>query len=127
MSDLFDTPALARNTDPETSKAAAAITDSAKLKAMVLEYIEGAGKYGITMAEVSEKSGLDKNTVSPRSRPLEDAGDIFYQGDKRNGSRIMRTSIHDTKRRECGKCQGVLLRFYAMKCQSPKCKKGDTA
>ncbi len=127
MNDLFSTPALARNTDPETSKAAAAITDSAKLKAMVLEYIEGAGKYGITMAEVSEKSGLDKNTVSPRSRPLEDAGDIFYQGDTRNGSRIMRASIHDTGVRVCGKCQGALLSFYEMKCRSPKCQKGDMA
>lgn len=72
---LGDTPyvprALARNTDPDTSKdAAEAVTPIVTdLEAAVLSALKNCQR-GLTVDELTRATGLEKVTVSPRLRPL---------------------------------------------------------
>jgi len=115
---------MVRTTDPETSRAAARKVQSGELKKFVFARIAETKMVGITMAEVAERNPQHSiNTVSPRGKPLEEEGLIFYMGDRRDGSRIMRDAKLDPGYRVCSKCLGVLAKFYDYKCQSAKCKK----
>ena len=128
MDDLFDdTPAhkLARTTDPQTSKDAATAAPTGKMRKFVLDLIILAGKNGTTNKEMTRANAhIQASSITSRPNELEKAGHVFYRGDKRDGCRVIRSSEYDTGTRECSKCSGVLLSFYKMKCQSPKCNKG---
>jgi len=129
MDDLFDdTPAhkLARTTDPQTSKDAATAAPTGKMRKFVFDLINSSGKEGITIKEMTQAHPhIQSSSITSRPNELEKAGHVFYRGDKRDGGRVIRSSDYDTGTRECSKCSGVLLSFYKMKCQSPKCNKDD--
>ena len=61
--------AWARNTDPDTSHDAANKFDATKCEAIVLASLR-ANPDGLTNHEVSELTGLEIGSVSPRMRPL---------------------------------------------------------
>lgn len=127
MDDLFDdTPPhkLSRTSDPQTSKDAAKTAPTGKMREFVLNLVVLAGKSGITPKEMTRaNTHIQASSITSRPNELEKTGHVFYQGDRRDGNRVIRSSEYDTGRRECGKCGGSLLSFYEMKCQSPKCKK----
>jgi hypothetical protein len=77
--------ALARNTDPETSHAAAASVKIQDAEAIVLRAIEAAGDKGLIAAELPGATGLPLNTVSARTRPLANRNMIFDSGERRVG------------------------------------------
>lgn len=122
--DLFaDTPVykLHRQDNPDTSKEAAKKVESGELKKLVYDTLVEAGENGMTMGEVCEATGVPLNSLSPRSAPLEREGLIFYRGDRRDGSRVMRTVNHmKFAEGHCQKCGLMLLDFYDLKCQ--RCK-----
>lgn len=64
--------ALARATDPNTSRQAAnSVTPILpELEALVLKSLRAAGRNGMTLDELVDDTGLDKVTVSPRLKPL---------------------------------------------------------
>ena len=80
---IFD--ALARRSDPETSQEAAGRTDGARLAQMVYEELKSRG--GSTSHELAARMGLSLVTVSPRMKPLEDAGKVRRIG-RRDGRTI---------------------------------------
>lgn len=82
---------LFRKEDPATSKQAALKLNVSKKRAFVLGLVQDAGAHGITIKEMT-RAHLDMPTSSISSRPneLEKLGLIFYLGDKREGSRIIR-------------------------------------
>ena len=126
MKDLFDNEEpykLARTTDPQTSKDAAKTAPTGKMREFVLNLVILSGKSGITPKEMTRaNTHIQASSITSRPNELEKTGHVFYQGDRRDGNRVIRSSEYDTGRRECGKCGYVLLSFYDMKCQSPKCK-----
>jgi hypothetical protein len=114
--DLFAEP-KARTTDPETSKAAAKKVNSSSDRDELLSAVRKSGESGLTLKEYCEARGYQMSSKSSRCKELETAGLIFYLGDKRDGSRIMRPIESDRGFRVCGKCQGVLVSFYGYQCQ----------
>jgi hypothetical protein len=74
--------ALARNSNPATSHAAAsAISGSLpELEKKVFNAITSAGSLGMTLDEITQATGLDKVTASPRMRPLCNKGLVVENG-----------------------------------------------
>ena len=79
--------ALARHTDPATSKEAAArVTPILNvLEAAVDAAVFAAGERGATAAEVHEATGIDLQSLTPRFRPLERKGRIVRTSERRDG------------------------------------------
>ena len=102
--DYDDTPAykLVRKEATQTSKDAANDVSSCKMLALVHEEGVKSGIKGITTKEIRNMyPHLPYSSITARPAQLEDQGDIFYQGDKRDRCRAMRASKF--------KGQGVLL------------------
>ena len=94
QADLFENiepHKLHRKNDPQTSKDAAYTMNISKARAFVLNLIEEAGNKGTTTREMTRKFP-EKSDSSITSRPneLEKLNLIFYKGDKREGSRVIR-------------------------------------
>lgn len=92
--DMFEnkeTYKLHRKNDPETSKQAARSVNLSKAKAFVFDLIKKSGKNGITIKEMlADNLHLSTSTISSRPNELEKLNLIFYKGDKRDGSRVIR-------------------------------------
>lgn len=83
---LFVTdPALARRTDPETSKHAAETLNTAALERVVLEALRERPQ-GATSEELAEDTGLSLVTISPRLKPLEGKHLVRRDGTRPNRS-----------------------------------------
>ena len=82
---------LYRENDPETSKAAANSAPTGKMRQFVFDLITKAGENGTTIKEMTA-SHIHMSTSSISSRPneLEKVGLVFYKGDKRDNSRVIR-------------------------------------
>lgn len=118
---------LARTSDPQTSKDAATKVPSGALRQFVLDQVSNAGHYGYTAKELCANNPEKSHSgITSRPNELEKSGHVFYRGDKRDGSRVIRAKRFDTGYRLCGKCAGVLLKVHDMICQSPKCNKNDS-
>jgi hypothetical protein len=84
---------LHRKNDPQTSREAAySVSHSlGKIRSFVLGLIEEAGNKGITVKEMKkEYPDMGYSTISSRPSELERLNFIFYKGDKRDGSRVIR-------------------------------------
>lgn len=81
MIDLFS-PALARRSDPSTSHNAAAKVSVNEIAAQCLDAIRAAPE-GLTATEISERTGIERDTVSPRLPELVRARLIRDSGRKR--------------------------------------------
>lgn len=94
MDDMFEDTApykLARKESPQTSKDAAQTVPSARMRRYVLSLIDLAGLKGITIKEmVKVHPQYTNSTISSRPSELERGGHIFYAGDKRDRSRVIR-------------------------------------
>ena len=94
MNDMFEDTApykLARKESPQTSKDAAERVPSARMRRYVLALIDLAGLKGVTIKEmVKVHPQYTNSTISSRPSELERAGHIFYAGDKRDRSRVIR-------------------------------------
>lgn len=75
----------ARRTDPETSHAAARKSSAGKSKTdrIIIGDLSQNRILGGTTLEVSKRVSLEHNNISPRFKPLEDAGYIYRPGTKR--------------------------------------------
>ena len=91
MIDLFS-PALARRSDPETSHQAAAKVMTEAIAAIILAILRHA-KGGLTATEISELTGIERDTVSPRLPELVRAKLIRDSGRKRKPSGRNRKQI----------------------------------
>lgn len=80
---MRDQGALARKSDPGTSHDAAESVPSAALQAICLKAITAAPG-GLTSEEIAAVTGLPLVTVSPRLRPLAEAGFIQEWGKRKN-------------------------------------------
>lgn len=90
---------LARNEDPQTSKDAAAKVSLkiTKMRQFVLDLIKQAGAAGITGKEMTRAHlDLSNSSISSRPNELEKMGLVFYKGDKRDGSRVIRAIEYKT-------------------------------
>lgn len=82
---------LHRKNDPETSKEAARTAPLSKRRAFVLNLIEEAGARGVTIREMTKRfPEMPSSSITSRPNELEKLGFIFYAGDKRDGSRVIR-------------------------------------
>ena len=82
---------LHRKNDPETSKEAARTAPLSKRRAFVLNLIEEAGVRGVTIREMTKRfPEMPSSSITSRPNELEKLGFIFYAGDKRDGSRVIR-------------------------------------
>ena len=82
---------LHRKNDPQTSKEAAYSIPLSKRRAFVLNLIQEAGTSGVTIREMTKKfPEMPSSSITSRPNELEKLGLIFYAGDKRDGSRIIR-------------------------------------
>ena len=61
-------PGRARNTDPDTSHEAAHSVDATALEAIVRQALKNKGP--MTAREISDVTGIDLQTVTPRLAPL---------------------------------------------------------
>lgn len=76
---------LARNSDPATSKQAAATLPIPALEQAVLRELWRLGDKGATSHELAASLNMDRVTVSPRLRPLANKGLIEESEDRRLG------------------------------------------
>ena len=94
MDDLFEdtTPSkLHRKGSPQTSIDAAHSVPTARMRRYVLALIDLAGLRGTTIKEMNKNHPqYTTSTISARPCELERGGHIFYAGDKRSGSRVLR-------------------------------------
>ena len=84
---------LARKDSPQTSKDAAQKVSLkiTKMRQFVLDLINQAGADGITGKEMTRAHlELSNSSISSRPNELEKMGLVFYKGDKRDGSRVIR-------------------------------------
>ena len=82
---------LHRKNDPETSKEAARTAPLSKRRAFVLNLIEEAGVRGVTIREMTKRfPEMPSSSITSRPNELEKLGFVFYAGDKRDGSRVIR-------------------------------------
>ena len=82
---------LHRKNDPETSKEAAYSLNISKRRAFVLNLVEEAGVKGTTTKEMTKQfPDVPHSSITSRPNELEKLNLIFYAGDKRNGSRVIR-------------------------------------
>ena len=85
--DLFGGQALARHSDPPTSKAAAESVrgkGASKMESVVLEALRSSSR-GLTSHELVSWTGLPWNTCTPRVKPLVRKGLAADSGLKRPG------------------------------------------
>ena len=82
--DMF---AFARNTDPDTSHAAAASVKVALLERRVVACLRE-HEEGLNTKELCELTGIHVNSISPRMKPLEAKG-IIRRTDERRGASIV--------------------------------------
>lgn len=124
MRDLFedsDPNKIVRSSDPQTSKDAAAIAPTGKMRNFVYDIILKAGSEGVTIKEMTRANpGIQSSSITSRPKELEADNLIFYMGDKRDGSRIIRAKEFDRGYRVCGKCLGVLSAYNDYVCESPR-------
>ena len=80
MIDLFQW-GRARATDPDTAKAAARTVNAAKLERAVLNHLRENGPS--TVPEIALGTGINKESVNPRMRPLVEKGFILDSGKRR--------------------------------------------
>ena len=96
-----DPHTLARTTDPDTSKEAAYAALTGKLQKIAYTYILALGPNGMTIRELEDKYGRGRNvrggSMSARPNDLEKKGLIFYLGDRRGRSRVMRVKEWEGK------------------------------
>jgi anaerobic selenocysteine-containing dehydrogenase len=96
-----DPHTLARTTDPDTSKEAAYSALTGKLQKIAYNYILASGANGMTIRELEDKYGRGRNvrggSMSARPNDLEKKGLIFYLGDRRGRSRVMRVKEWEGK------------------------------
>ena len=82
---------LHRKNDPDTSKEAAYNIRLSERRAFVLNLIEEAGQKGITIREMTKRfPEISPSSITSRPNELEKLNLIFYAGDKRDGSRVIR-------------------------------------
>ena len=84
---------LARANDPETSQISARVSMSGKRRELVYREVVNAGGKGITAKEIYEKYRNEikgQSSISSRPNELEKQGLVFYAGDTREGSRVIR-------------------------------------
>lgn len=81
----FYEPGAHRYDDPDTSVEAAESVDATRLEAKVLDAIQGQRERGATTREVSEITGMDWGSVTPRCAPLTRKGHIYDSGERRPG------------------------------------------
>jgi DNA-binding MarR family transcriptional regulator len=77
-----DYSARSRRADPQTSKDAAARVDAKGLALLVLESLRRDGP--ATSHELAHRLDIDLVSISPRMKPLEDAGRIERDGKREN-------------------------------------------
>lgn len=77
------TKGAARKTDPETSKLAARTFAAGSICQAILDAL-GAAPLGMTTEEIAERLGRKLVSVSPRMRPLEQAGLVERRGTRPN-------------------------------------------
>lgn len=65
-------PAVARSTDPKTSHEAAQRVDTGKLETLVLLALQRASTRGATTKELAATLQVERVSISPRMKPLED-------------------------------------------------------
>lgn len=70
---------LARRTDPETSKAAAKSIEVGPVENLFIETVAKT-IYGLTSNQVCAITGLQQNTINPRSAPLVRKGFLYDSG-----------------------------------------------
>lgn len=76
---LFTSAARARRTDPHTSHEAAASVDVQERERQVLEALANHPE-GLTTREMAEVTGIDRVSLSPRTKPLERKGLVARSG-----------------------------------------------
>lgn len=83
----FDFTARARSSDPGTSHAAArGVADSLpRLQQLVLDALKRCGKRGATSYELADMLRIDRVTISPRLKPLAEAGYVIASTERRLG------------------------------------------
>ncbi len=79
------TDALARSSDPDTSKDAAARVNVSKRERQVLDALKSLGDKATTR-EIADRSGVELLTVSPRLKPLEAKGLVRRTEARRDGA-----------------------------------------
>lgn len=90
---------LHRKNDPDTSKDAAYLIPLGRTRAFVLGLIEDSGEKGITIREMTKRfPNISPSSITSRPNELEKLNLIFYAGDKRDGSRIIRHIKYETNR-----------------------------
>ena len=93
-SPLFDSEgrgkAFARTTDPETSHDAAATTTHhvPELEGRVLACLRQAGGEGATTKEMARSLRCDRDSLSPRMKPLRDKGLVRDSGMRRERATV---------------------------------------
>lgn len=75
----------ARNSDPDTSKFAAAGIESKKVGEVILRLLK-ANPNGLTTEELAHLSGISLVTISPRLKPMESNGLVERRGTRPNQS-----------------------------------------
>jgi DNA-binding MarR family transcriptional regulator len=88
-------PALARNTDPETSKEAANRVETSNVETLVLLAIQRTGKRGATTKELEKSLGVARVTISPRMKPLARKHLIRQTLEKRDGCFVWVSDIDE--------------------------------
>ncbi len=87
MTDLFsnlDETGRARKTDPFTSHEAGRSVEANQVEQIVLDAIRKSIN-GLTADEIVERTGLEKNTATPRTAPLKRKGLIYTDGTTKMG------------------------------------------
>lgn len=90
--------AYARNGDPETSHEAAASTDATRLESLAYRTLFEAGVEGLTAEQLSRILNIEKNTISPRLRPLARKGLIIDSGRRRKNETGKRAIVWIVKK-----------------------------
>jgi hypothetical protein len=94
--ELFEnTPSykLVRADAPYTSKEAAENVSSGKMLSLVYAEVVKAGSLGITTKEIRGKYPFyPYSSITARPATLQQKGKIYYEGDKRDGCRVMRAT-----------------------------------
>ena len=77
--------ALARRTDPATSHVAALTVDANRLEGLVVALLER-NPDGLIVKEIASLLDIDKWSISPRMKPLEEKGLVQRTADRRDRS-----------------------------------------
>lgn len=85
--DLF-TNAHYRRTDPTTSRDAARSVHANELEQTVIAWMLKQGAHGGNSLEMAEATGLDRVSLSPRFKPLEQAGTLIRTTERRGRSQV---------------------------------------